>query len=386
MPREAATLPAQVDQATRAWRDERGERLARRGLDPADMAALRDAGLLLAPVPTAEGGAWEGPASIRPLCEAYRHLARVDPSVALVSSMHPAVLSYWLLTDDGDQPGWTEQRHATLASAAEGRQWGTITSEPGSGGDIMRTRTIAEPTDGQHPTIPGPLYRLTGDKHFGSGYGICDYMFTTARVEGEEEPAAFFIDTRRVLDDGSDHMRVTHEWDGIGMKATQSHAAHLEGVDAVRLAWDGPIDPLILASGGFITTLFTAVVLGILDEAVDAARAQVTKRADTLRAYEQVEWSLAELEHWTAQQAYEGALRAAETGEATGALYAGLRAKTAVAELAESSLRRITDVLGGGTFSQRSPFAHWGEDVRALGFLRPPWGLAFDSLFATSLG
>jgi hypothetical protein len=42
-------------------------------------------------------------------------------------------------------------------------------------------------------------------------------------------------------------------------------------------------------------------------------------------------------------------------------------------------------VLGGGTFSQRSPFAHWFEDVRALGFLRPPWGLAYDQLFATSI-
>jgi hypothetical protein len=63
-----------------------------------------------------------------------------------------------------------------------------------------------------------------------------------------------------------------------------------------------------------------------------------------------------------------------------------IRGKTAVAELAEEILLRLTRVLGGGTFSQRSPFAHWFEDVRALGFLRPPWGLGFDSLFATSLG
>jgi hypothetical protein len=32
-----------------------------------------------------------------------------------------------------------------------------------------------------------------------------------------------------------------------------------------------------------------------------------------------------------------------------------------------------------------SPFASWFEDVRALGFLRPPWGLAYDNLFLTSL-
>lgn len=47
-------------------------------------------------------------------------------------------------------------------------------------------------------------------------------------------------------------------------------------------------------------------------------------------------------------------------------------------------LFRLTRVIGGGTFSRRSPFAHWFEDVGALGFLRPPWGLAYDMLLLTS--
>ena len=83
-------------------------------------------------------------------------------------------------------------------------------------------------------------------------------------------------------------------------------------------------------------------------------------------------------------QAYEGALRAVESGDAAAALHGALRAKESVAELAESALSRISRVVGGGTFSRRSPFAAWSEDVRALGFLRPPWGLAYDSLFLTS--
>ena len=105
---------------------------------------------------------------------------------------------------------------------------------------------------------------------------------------------------------------------------------------------------------------------------------------EQLRAYEQMEWTRAELDHWLAVQAYEGALRAAEGTDPVAASVAALRAKEAVADLAESALRRVTRVLGGGTFSRRSPFAHWYEDVRALGFLRPPWGLAHDSLFAMS--
>ena len=58
-----------------------------------------------------------------------------------------------------------------------------------------------------------------------------------------------------------------------------------------------------------------------------------------------------------------------------------VQAKTAIAELAESVLRRICRVIGGGTFSRSSPFGYWLEDVRALGFLRPSWGLAYDRLF-----
>ena len=91
------------------------------------------------------------------------------------------------------------------------------------------------------------------------------------------------------------------------------------------------------------------------------------------------------LDYWVAVQAYEGALRAIEAGDPSTAFYAALRAKEAVADLAETVMLRITRVLGGGTFSQRSPFAHWFEDVRALGFLRPPWALAHDTLFATSI-
>lgn len=46
---------------------------------------------------------------------------------------------------------------------------------------------------------------------------------------------------------------------------------------------------------------------------------------------------------------------------------------------------RLCRVLGWGTFSRSSPFGHWYEDVRALGFLRLPWGLAYDNLFMASL-
>lgn len=235
------------------------------------------------------------------------------------------------------------------------------------------------------PVLPGKGYRLTGQKHFGSGSGICDFMVTTAVAEGEQAPALFVLDTRDRSWDGSTGMRLLAEWDGVGMRATQSHAMALAGAPAIRASWGGALDQLAVAASPFISTIFTAVVLGVVDEAVATARATITSKADQLRAYEQVEWTRAETGHWLMAQAYEGALRAVESGDGAAALHAALRAKQAGAELAEDVLRRLSRVLGGGTFSGRSPFAHWCEDVRALGFLRPPWGFAYDSLFMTSL-
>jgi alkylation response protein AidB-like acyl-CoA dehydrogenase len=366
------------------WRAARPERQSRRHLDGADFGRLRDAGFLRTVVPEAMGGLWRSlPDSTADVALALRRLAAADPSVALVASMHPAVVGFWL-TPASDEPAWCEQREAVCASAADGRQWGTITSEPGSGGDIAQTKAVATPDPGVDAALPGATYRLRGDKHFGSGSGITDFMITTAVPADEEAPSFFVIDVRDRPWDGSAGMLLLAEWDGMGMAATQSHAMRLDGCPAVRMSWDGPIEDLTLAAGPLVASLFTAVVLGVLDEAIATARAQLGPKSEQLRAYERVEWARAEMDHWLAVQAFEGALRTIGIGEHGRSLHAALRAKQGVAELAEASLRRLTQVIGGGTFARRSPFSAWFEDVRALGFLRPPWGLAFDNLYATS--
>ena len=382
-----SSLSNEIAQIADDWRAERAARQARRSLDQSDFDRLARAGLLHVPVPEEMGGLWGGaPTSLRSACEALRTLAGSDPSVALVSSMHPAVLGFWLAAPEQSGSPWTEQKAAVLQTAADGAQWGTITSEPGSGGDILKTKARAVPDKTAEGAFPGATYRISGDKHFGSGSGVTSFMITTAVAEGEDTPSLFALDVRGRPWDGSAGLQLLAEWDGMGMAATQSHAMRLDGCPAVRFGWEGPIDEITRAAGPVTTCLFTAVVLGVFDEAVRTAAAQLQPKAESLRAYEQVEWSRAELEHWTAVQAYEGALRAVESGDPAGGLYAGLRAKEAVAELAESALARLARVIGGGTFSRRSPFASWAEDVRALGFLRPPWGLAYDSLFATSFG
>jgi alkylation response protein AidB-like acyl-CoA dehydrogenase len=365
------------------WRSQRAERQMRRHLEQGDFDALREAGFLLAVVPEDAGGLWRDTASsARMICDMLRLLGAADASVALVSAMHSSVVAFWLLNPDPSQPEWEEQRSAVFASAAAGEQWGTITSEPGSGGDIGRTRSTATLANADS-FIVGRSYVVTGDKHFGSGSGIAHRMITTAVPEGEDAPTIFALDTTERSWDGASGVTLISAWDGVGMAATQSHAMRLDRAPAVRLAHEGPLSDITAGAGAFVATTFIAVILGVLDEAVATAKQQLSGKVSEMRAYEQVEWTRSVNDHWLAVQAYEGSLRAMEAGDPT-ALFAALCAKEAVAELAEAVLSRLARVIGGGTFSRRNPFAHWYEDVRALGFLRPPWGLAYDNLFALS--
>jgi len=141
------------------WSFELAARLERSALDKADFATLREAGLTLTGVPEEMGGAWQGGArSTRPTGAIFRTLARVDPSVALVAPMHPTVLALWLeepVEPPVDPNAWCEQRDRVLTAAKAGHWFGTISSEPGGGGDLMATRATAEKgSDG--------AWRLTG--------------------------------------------------------------------------------------------------------------------------------------------------------------------------------------------------------------------------------
>src|SRR5207253_620063 len=92
-----SVLEQNIAEIATEWRSARADRQARRHLDPADFERLASAGFLHVAVPEEMGGLWRGVAeTTRPVCESLRALAAADPSVALVASMHPAVLGFWL--------------------------------------------------------------------------------------------------------------------------------------------------------------------------------------------------------------------------------------------------------------------------------------------------
>ena len=361
----------------------------RESLDGADFEALAEAGFLRLGLPAERDGLWQGLAgSVRSYGRIIRCIANADPAVALVAAMHPTVLCYWLTTAEAapdQQAAWAAQREWVFDTVEQGHWWGTLTSEPGSGGDILRTRTLAEPAS---PLVSGaaaggasPLqlrYLLSGDKHFGSGSGITSFMTTTALVPGHVEPPTLFLDMRNVPWDGSTGLTLLRPWDGHGMRATQSHGFRLRQFPATCIAATSAAAQARAVLAPMMAVLFGAVALAVVDQAMQWARERIQQMSP--RAFEQTEWVRAENEAWLIAQAYEGAVRAAEQGPGLAATVAALQAKLTMAELGELLLLRLGRVVGGASFSRSQPLGQWAQDVRALGFLRPPWGLAVDQL------
>jgi len=371
-------LRANVRALAERFSTQREERLRRTALDPQDFARLGEAGFRLTGVTAEYGGVWRGLAqSARDYCELIRDLARADPSLALVVAMHPAVLAFWLGAERvaRDDAAWQRQRNQWFDSTLGGHWWGTLMSEPGSGGDLALTRARA--------VAAGNAWRVSGAKHFGSGSGITSFMLTVARSDGDEAPDLFVLDVRGRPLDGSAGIKLTKPWDGYGMMATQSHAFELDGCPATRAASRDAFTTAAPVVMQLAPMLFSAVVVGVLDAASQAARAAVGPRADRLRPYERVAYTDCANEIWLAQQAYEGAIAAIEKGDA--GVVAAARAKLTIALLAESAVARLSRVVGGGSYARDQPFGQWLQDVRALGLLRPPWGLAYEQLLEAEL-
>ena len=376
---DVASILAAVGDLAANWGTQRDERQRRRSLDPRDFQDLRQAGVHLMAVPVELGGIWHGTRrSTRPICEILRTLAHGDPSVALVCTMHAAVLQAFLLTREAPDPwheAWKQQRRWAFQTVLDGAWWGTLVSEPGKANDRARKGgTVRTNGDGS--------YRLTGQRHFGTGSGVTSFMITQAVPAGESDSETFILDVRGVPWDGSAGMRLVAEWDGHGMQATQSHAFEFADFPAIRIACP---EKNRVEGGLFFPAACAAVVVGVVETALEAADQAIRGRGGALVDYERVEWTNAQLDGWLIKQAYEGMLRVVEDRDRNPSLDI-LRAKASIAQLAESALLRICRIVGARTFNRSSPFGFWFEDVRALGFLRPSWRVAYDDLIRIGEG
>ena len=381
-PKNVQEVLSNIQSVSNSFALQRAERQTRRALDKSDFDSLGAAGYTLMAVPVTHGGLYiDSRRSTRYICEMLRAIAAADSSVALVSSMHPGVIGNWLEIETAPTPftkAWEKQRAWIFDTAKNGHWWGTINSEPGSGGDLRKSQSTAVKDQYDQG------YYITGNKHFGSGSGITSFMITRAMPEGETEPDLFFIDMRNVPWDGTEGVKLIAPWNGHGMTATQSHSMRVENMPATRAAFHGDAlrNRMRNTNGRAVGLTFTAVILGIVETAIKTARIQLEPKKDSMRAYERTEWAKVETEGWLIAKAYESVLSELEGGKNPSR--SALLCKEAAATLAESIMLRITKIVGGSAYSLNYPYGHWLDDVRALGFLRPPWGLAFDNIFADS--
>jgi len=150
--------------------------------------------------------------------------------------------------------------------------WGTIISEPGSGGDVTQTRSEAEPYN------PPLEYRISGLKHFGSGSGMTSFMTTQAVPAGETAPDLFYIEVRNAPWDGSTGMKTDCPLAWAWHELYQQSRLEFANFPATRVAWPGHRAELMEANGA-LGHAFTSVVTGVVDAAMTYTRQRLQRAA-----------------------------------------------------------------------------------------------------------
>lgn len=217
------------------------------GLPTAEIAALKEAGLLLLPVPRACGGAG---ATWPQLYQVVQALASASGSIGQLYANHISLVNVAAAIG---RPGQAEhyyqltaQRNALWANALNSRDTRlTITATP----------------DG---------LQAQGVKSFGTGVAIADINVIGACMDGVEDPVAFVIpgDRRGVT--------YNHDWHNIGQRRTVSGNYHFKDV---AVSADEILGPPPVPTSAFPTLIFLVAqlgkvftYLGIAEGALNAAK------------------------------------------------------------------------------------------------------------------
>jgi alkylation response protein AidB-like acyl-CoA dehydrogenase len=227
------------------------------------LADFRTSGILSAPVPVELGG-WG--CSLAENAQAIRNLARRAPATALALAM-PLGNAATARIPDAVVP---EDRRNELAA---GRRWiaeqclagrilAVANSEPGAGGDLAQTKTLAaRGADG--------TYRLSGKKSFATIGPDADYFLCAARRVGEGHDGKDVIDGFFVARTAPG-VTFDNAWDPLGMRATASVGLSLDQAPAANvLGFSGCLEGV--NARHWSTVLFAAVFVGIGEGALDAA-------------------------------------------------------------------------------------------------------------------
>ena len=329
--------------------------------------ALFEAGIVAGAFPEDLGG---GGMKLVEAVRVLETIASVSPSVALIASMPMGLAGFYGLgseiAPDAHRAAFAEQMARVAADYRAGRVYAACNSEKGAGGSLASTQTMAaRQSDG--------AFAISGEKILASAGRNAATFFSTAKVSADEVPGAgvvefFFVDV------DAEGVDVLNDWDGFGMRPTESHTVRYTKARARELVgfpnFLNVVQPLEYAF-----CLFAAIPLGCA-KAILRAIASPTPQSPGLRL------RLAEATmRYEAMRAY--LLQTAEGCRAgAGAAYAArvLRTKTYVTQEATKLCAELFALGGGRNYRRTSLVARMLADSFAGTALRPPLALALDRL------
>ena len=313
--------------------------------------AIRDAGLLAAGVPTELGGLG---ATNRELALEVGELAHHCGSTALATSMHQHVVCFTAWRYRRGLPG----AEATLRRVAEE---GIVLVSTG-GGDWTHPRGTAVRVEGG--------FRVSGTKRFASQSVAGTAMSTMATYDDPEEGLRVL---NLAVPFASDGVRVSDNWDTLGMRGTASNDVVLDDVfvpDERVLANRpyGVIDPPLQVIGSVAFPIVSAVYLGVAEAAFAAALDAARSRADdpTVRRQVGLMQHRLQVASWTLDGVFD--LVGPDPQPSAETLAAVMIAKREIALAGIEVCDLAMDVAGGSAFFRGSVVERCYRDIRAAKF------------------
>jgi alkylation response protein AidB-like acyl-CoA dehydrogenase len=336
------------------------------GENVADLFAL---GVLAAPFPLAQGG---GGATLEQAVRLVETIALASPSTALLAAMPiglaAATAAAASLASASSKLAATSQLERIAADYAARRFYAACNSEKGAGGSLAATRTTAH-------RAPDGRFLLTGEKILASGGDNTGVFFSTAKVDAKDLPGAGVVEMF-LVDPKVEGVQILHDWDGFGMRATESHTVRYEQAAAHEiLGFPGFIEAVRPLHYWFC--LFAAIPLGCagamlaeLGTPPGASAALRLRLSDAQMRYEAARAYL----HETARAWMPG------TRPSTAWTARVVRAKTYVTQEATRLAADLYALGGGRHYRRAGKLSRHLADAFAGTALRPPLVLALESL------
>lgn len=325
---------------------------------------FRQIGLLAAPIPRELGG-WGVP--LWQVAEGIRSLARVAPATALALAMP---LGNAATTTIPVESVPAEARDALrigqrwiAEQVRRGQILAVANSEPGSGGELANTQTIAR-VDEQG------VIRLSGRKSFATIGPDADYFLCAARVHNADgrQIEGFFVAR------DATGVEVDDKWQALGMRTTASVGLTLSDAPAAAVfGYPGCLTGL--NARHWSTLLFAAVFGGVGEGALLHAQeaagefefGRVTFAECMLRQEAAAGFldSVARAESWPPAPDYGKRCQ---------------HVKTFVTRTSVETATQMSMLAGGRSYGPHTPVARFLRDALAGPLLRPPVPNAMDAL------